>query len=350
MKTYNKNTTSAYAENKAKKGKWVFPTHRESAQLPRPALPIHLDNLRRLARDAQHAAGRLQRRQRLRIHDPLVEQRVARRRQPGDPRCGASIPALEMQNERGDGDVLDGDQGRLAVGAEREPIPGIVRQADDVGAGLEEVGEERDALGALGAEELDQLRDLDDGGGADDADAETLADGELEAFRVIDRVDVLDQLLVALWPQQREAGVVDGARQVVRDGLEEAAGLDEGGVHDGQFVAGGLSVWSRSCREEFASRQVDREEEREAGRGKRREGGGAAGELWKAVRNILSLISLLAHDATAPDRRVVSALPFRAANTRSDITHPPAKWLFVCQSRPSQTQESSALLARRAIL
>lgn len=65
----------------------------------------------------------------------------------------------------------------------------VVAERDEVCAGLEQVGQEGETLGRLRVDELEQLRHLDDGGRADDADAEALGDGELEAFRVR-RVDV----------------------------------------------------------------------------------------------------------------------------------------------------------------
>jgi hypothetical protein len=87
----------------------------------------------------------------------------------------------------------------------------IVRERDEVRARFEQVREERETVGGLRVEQLEQLGDLDDGGGADDADAEAFGDGELDAFRGAE-VDVVDERFVAFGAEQRDADVGDGLR------------------------------------------------------------------------------------------------------------------------------------------
>jgi len=68
----------------------------------------------------------------------------------------------------------------------------IVAQADEVRARLEQVGQEGQTGGRLRVQQFQQLRDLDDGAGADDTNAKGLADGEFEAVWGSERVDVQD--------------------------------------------------------------------------------------------------------------------------------------------------------------
>ena len=93
----------------------------------------------------------------------------------------------------------------------------------------------------MAVDELEELGDLDDGGRADDADAEALGDGELKAFRMRG-VDVEEQRLVAGGADEGGAKVGDGFGKIVRDGLDDGAE----GVHgDGSVWGDGVVV--RKC-------------------------------------------------------------------------------------------------------
>ena len=83
-----------------------------------------------------------------------------------------------MQDEDGDGDVLDEDQCRLAIGAEGEAVARIVGERDQEGRRLEDVGGEAQALRGLALEKFENLRDLDDGRRGDDGEAERFGDCE----------------------------------------------------------------------------------------------------------------------------------------------------------------------------
>lgn len=110
------------------------------------------------------------------------------------------------------------NQRRLAKGAKGEAVADIVREGDQVRARLEKVRQKGNAVGGLGVDELKDLGHLDDGGGGDDADAEALGDGELEAFCVFN-VHVEQESFVAFVADDGDAEVANGRREVVRDGL-----------------------------------------------------------------------------------------------------------------------------------
>lgn len=127
-----------------------------------------------------------------------------------------------MQHQHGNCHILHENQTRLPKCAERELLAHIVGQGDEVRGRLEEVGEEGDARGGFRVDELEQLWDFDDGGGAYDADAEAFGDGELEA-RGGAEVEVVDEVLVARLAEDGDAEVCDGRGQVLGDGLEKGA-------------------------------------------------------------------------------------------------------------------------------
>jgi hypothetical protein len=110
---------------------------------------------------------------------------------------------------------LECNQGALSKRAERVTLPDVVGEGDEEGGGFEEVGEEGDAGGGLRVDELEELRDLDDGTGADDADAEAFGDGEFEAVGVVERVDVQYEVFVADGAEEVVAQLVEGGGQVV---------------------------------------------------------------------------------------------------------------------------------------
>ena len=171
-------------------------TYCKSAELASAALLPDGCNLRHLGGDAQDARHGLQVAQKLHIDNVLSKQGCSASRQGGDKHGSQASPAAIVQDQHRDDDILGDDQGGLAVGAEGEAVADVVSQGDQIRARLEEVGQERHAFGRLGLDELEDLRDLDDGSGGDDADTQTLRDGKLEAFRVLE-IDVVKEDLVA---------------------------------------------------------------------------------------------------------------------------------------------------------
>ena len=121
---------------------------------------------------------------------------------------------LEVQNQDADCDILDGDEGRLAVCAEGEGVADVVGERDQERRGLEDVGGEAQPLRGAGLEELENLRDLDDGGGSDDGEAEGFGDCEGQAFRVGRYVEVEEEGAVALGADEGDKGVVEGGGKV----------------------------------------------------------------------------------------------------------------------------------------
>lgn len=85
---------------------------------------------------------------------------------------------------------------------------------------LKKIRHERDTFGRLRADKLQDLRNLDNSRGADDADAETLADAILDAFDILN-VDVEQQRLVAFFANDGGAEIANRTGQVMRDGLDE---------------------------------------------------------------------------------------------------------------------------------
>lgn len=163
--------------------------YRKSAQLAGPALLVDGHNLGKLAGDAEQPGPGLEIAQRMHVHDVFRKQGSQACGEGRDQHGGHARAAAVSEDQDGDDDVLAHDEGRLAKGAEGEAVAHVVCQRDEVGGRLEEVGQEGHALGRLGVEELGNLRDLDDGGGGDDADAEAFANGVFDAFRVVE-VDV----------------------------------------------------------------------------------------------------------------------------------------------------------------
>ncbi len=114
------------------------------------------------------------------------------------------------------------DQARLAIGTEGESLAQIICQRNQVCGGFKEVGEERDAFGGFGVDELEDLWNLYDGRGSDDANAKAFGDGELDAVGGVD-VDVEEEGLVAGLAKNGDAKVMDGSGEVVGYGLEGIA-------------------------------------------------------------------------------------------------------------------------------
>lgn len=170
-------------------------TYRESAQLARSSLLPNRVDLRYLASDAKRASTSLEVSESLHIHNaaPAEEQSVRGSRESRNEDTRKRTATRVNEDERSDGDVLHSDERRLTVRAEREAMTRIVRQRDEEAGRLEHVRNEAKPLGGLRVDELQQLRDLDDGRGGDDADAERFGDGELHAGVVTHgEVQVLD--------------------------------------------------------------------------------------------------------------------------------------------------------------
>ena len=198
------------------------PTHRVGAQLSGTTLLQNRQNLRHLARDAEHAGAGLEVLELLHIQDALAKQRHRAGGQRRDKQRGHTRPAAVVEHEDGDDDILPENERRLAIGAERKRVADVVGERDEVAAGLEQVREEGHAARRLRLDELDDLGHLDDRRRADDADAEALADGQLEARGILE-VDVEQERLVARVADDGHAEVADRTGQVVRDGRDRRA-------------------------------------------------------------------------------------------------------------------------------
>lgn len=196
-------------------------TYRESTQLPSAALLENSDDLRQLAGSGQYTRTSLQPRQRLDIHDILTVKRRADSYESRNP-CTYSwqpFPTI-LKQQRRDSHILHQDQRRLAIRAKRESMANIISQRNQITPALEQVRQKADTLCGLRVEDLEQLRDLDDGRRSDDTDTEAFADGELDAVGRRKRVDVEDKCLVAVRREQRAARFDNRFGQVVGEGLE----------------------------------------------------------------------------------------------------------------------------------
>lgn len=106
-----------------------------------------------------------------------------------------------MQYQRCNNHILRANQRRLPVRAKRPPHAHIISERDKIGGSLEEVGREGQALGGLGGEQFEELRNFDDGGDEEDPDAEGFGEGEAEAGGV-GEVKVEDEGAVALGAEE----------------------------------------------------------------------------------------------------------------------------------------------------
>ena len=114
-------------------------TYSKCAQLASAALRPDGQDLRDLAGHAQNA-GCAHRQAEVRLIDQvLVEQEPPSTSQSSNPRRNRRLLATVVQHQGRDRNVLDQDERRLAVRAERESIADVVAQRDEVGAGFEEV-------------------------------------------------------------------------------------------------------------------------------------------------------------------------------------------------------------------
>lgn len=194
----------------------------KGAELASAALLGNGKDLRELAGDTEDAGTRLKVAEELQVENAIGKEGTGGAGEDGDKDGGEGGAVAVVEEEDGDDDVLGEDEGGLAVGAKGKAVAIVVGEGDEVGARLEDVGEEADAVGGVGADKLEDLGDLDDGGCANDADAEALGDAELETSRVFE-VDVEEDGLVALLADDGDAEVADRAGEVVGDGLEGGA-------------------------------------------------------------------------------------------------------------------------------
>lgn len=218
---------------------WEHPvTYSKRAQLSSSSLPIDCCDLRQLACDSQDSSASLEVAQCLHVHQISVEHRRQAHceRRDKDRRLRGATAVLQHQHR--DHNILHHDECRLAKRAEREARANIVRQADQVCRRLQEVAEEGDTRRGFRVDELEDLGNLDDGAGANDADSEAFGDGELDAFGR-GWVDFKEKRVVALSAEDRDSEFTDRRGEVVCDGLQSSAyGIHSDGVWNLRVVAG----------------------------------------------------------------------------------------------------------------
>lgn len=111
-----------------------------------------------------------------------------------------------MQQKDQHNHVLNRNERRLAVRAECESLARIVGQSDSIRDRLQEVGEEGDTARGFGANQLEDLRELDDASGAHDAQTEGLGGSQFGAS-TDGKVNIFQQRRIALFPNQIDAKV-----------------------------------------------------------------------------------------------------------------------------------------------
>lgn len=196
-------------------------TYRECAQLSGSTLAPNSINLGHLAGNTQSASTSLQIGHSLRIDEGLVEEKcVHASGNNSDERSGRGRLAGEIQDENTYGNILHGNEGRFAIGAEGELVAHAVREGDEQAGGFKGVGHEGDSGGRTRVDELQYLRDFDDGTGADDGDAQGLGDGQGSACSVLGETEVEQQRAVAGFADQRDDRVMDRFGDGLDDGLE----------------------------------------------------------------------------------------------------------------------------------
>lgn len=107
-------------------------TYSESAQLTSATLLPDSDDLRQLAGNTKGTSTSLEKAHGLHVDNVGVEQRVASSSQTSNKgSCSSSLAAV-LQNQGSNGNVLDGDESRLAISAEGEAHASIVGERDEV--------------------------------------------------------------------------------------------------------------------------------------------------------------------------------------------------------------------------
>lgn len=171
---------------------------RERRQLAGAALVVDGEDLRQLAGDAQCARAGLQAGH-LGVGDESVgdEERVDGAADRGDkgPRMRRLVGV--HQDQDADDDVLDGNQTRLAVRAEGEPVAHVVRQRDDETRRFQQVAGEGQSLRRPGPDQLDDLRYFNHRGRRDNPNSQRLRDRERHAFRMRGKIEIEEEGAVA---------------------------------------------------------------------------------------------------------------------------------------------------------
>lgn len=192
--------------------------YRKSAQLASATLFPGGKDLGNFARDAQDARPALQI-----SHHGLVDERFAAEHQcvddathSGEERAGGRGLAGEDEHKRSDDDVLQGNQGRFAIGAERELLARIVCEGDEETRRFERVRGERNARRRARGEKFEDLRHFYDSAKTDDDEAQDLGNCKRKTCWVLGDIDREDKGGEAVVAQQRDEGIVDGLGQ--RDG------------------------------------------------------------------------------------------------------------------------------------
>lgn len=176
------------------------------------------ENLRNLGGNAENTGTGLEVAKHLHVQHALGKECAGRGSQHRDKDSSQRSSVAVVEDQDRNNDVLAHDESRLSIGAKRESITDIVGERNEVCGRLEEVGQKRDSCGGLRVDQLQDLRHLDNGRSANDANAEALADGELQALGVVN-VDIEQDGLVALFADDGGAEIADWAGQVVGDGL-----------------------------------------------------------------------------------------------------------------------------------
>lgn len=139
------------------------------------------------------------------------------------------------QYQRRNSHILNDYEDCFAVSAEREAVADIVAKSDQEGSCLEPVAEERETFSRLRFNKFDELRHFDDRGCCDDGDAKGFGDGEREAVRLGEDVEVEEEGGVADLAEEGYREVGDWLRQVVSERCEERfEGINYGvleGIH-----------------------------------------------------------------------------------------------------------------------
>lgn len=156
------------------------------------------------------------------VNESLVEeQRIHGSRHDSDKGSSCGGPTGECQDKNANRNILDRDESALAKCAEGELVPHAVRQRDKQAGGFEGVGHKGDAGGGARVDELQDLRDLDDGAGTDNSNTEGLRDSQGCAGRIFDQAKVEEQGGVARRCDQRDDRIVNRLRECLDDGLQK---------------------------------------------------------------------------------------------------------------------------------
>lgn len=123
--------------------------------------------MRDFAEHTKRASASLQIAQRAHVYQRIAKQRRDAGRQHGHHQRSSALLAAVVEHQDHNDRILRENKERLAVGAKGEAVADIVDEGDQVAGRFEEVRGEGDAGGGFGADEVDDLGDLDKGGGAD---------------------------------------------------------------------------------------------------------------------------------------------------------------------------------------